>query len=272
VSYISHVLATRPANLLAYWPLNETAGSIADNAEGTAVRDGTYTNIDLNQVAGPDGQPAGYWDGSNDYVDIYSASLAGVWDGDLYTISLWIKVDSSSVWTDSTLRHFCNFYANGNNLTFIRKNPTNNQVEFYRIGGGAGGTQVLLNSVSDTGWLHFVITADQASNEFKAYYNGSQTGTTQTGLNSWAASLDSSGTVIGAELTIPSAVWNGYIAHAAVWDVALTDSEIAQLYIASTYSDTQDSSSTEASGITTTTTTYLRIYTNTNYETVVVMG
>jgi len=52
--YINKVLSIQPNNLLAYWPLNETSGTNADNAEGTATRDGTYTGVDLNQIAGPD--------------------------------------------------------------------------------------------------------------------------------------------------------------------------------------------------------------------------
>jgi hypothetical protein len=58
-TYKDKVLGTVPDDLIAYWTLAETSGSTADNAEGTAARDGTYTGVTLNSSTGPDGQPVG---------------------------------------------------------------------------------------------------------------------------------------------------------------------------------------------------------------------
>ena len=57
-TYYKKVLATEPANLLAYWPLNEGSGSVADNLEGTAARDGAYTGVTLGQAGIGDGWTA----------------------------------------------------------------------------------------------------------------------------------------------------------------------------------------------------------------------
>jgi hypothetical protein len=47
--YAAAILADSPA---AYWRLGEASGTVADNAEGTAARDGTYVNAPTLGVAG----------------------------------------------------------------------------------------------------------------------------------------------------------------------------------------------------------------------------
>jgi hypothetical protein len=59
--------------------------------------------------------------------------------------------------------------------------------------------------------------------------NGVQSGSTATGLGDWAGSLSANNTLIGAQNKSPSVVWNGWIAHAALWAAALSDAEIAYL-------------------------------------------
>ncbi|MCD4790280.1 MAG: LamG domain-containing protein, partial [Bacteroidales bacterium] len=68
---------TGEANLIAYYKFNETTGTTADNAEGTAAYDGTLTGTDFN-FANSGGQSGAFtrpmnclsFDGVNEYIDI----------------------------------------------------------------------------------------------------------------------------------------------------------------------------------------------------------
>jgi len=89
-------------SLVAHWKFNETSGTTADNAEGTASRDATLTNFastgSQDAAAGTGwtaankrwGAGALMFDGSNDYLSIPAA--AGI--DSVGTISIWFKADS----------------------------------------------------------------------------------------------------------------------------------------------------------------------------------
>ena len=99
-AYYEKVLGIQSANMLAYWPVWEASGAVADNIEGTAARDGAYTGVDLGQPGIGDGNTCPWWDGANDYCNIYSTSLRDAFNGAEGTIACWAKVNSAAVWTD----------------------------------------------------------------------------------------------------------------------------------------------------------------------------
>jgi hypothetical protein len=119
-TYIERVLSIESANMVAYWPFNETAGITAVNAEGTVARDGTYTGVTLDSIAGPDGRPAGLWDGSNDYVNIYSSSLNSGWNPDEGTLSAWAKVLDNDTWSDAQVRQIVSLAVDENNTCLVK--------------------------------------------------------------------------------------------------------------------------------------------------------
>ena len=93
-------------SLVAQWNFNETSGTTADNAEGTAARDGTLTGFastgsqDAAAMSGWTstnkrwGVGALMFDGTNDYVDAGSnASLQTTGD---FTIESWFKSSDSA--------------------------------------------------------------------------------------------------------------------------------------------------------------------------------
>ncbi|MGD2077624.1 MAG: hypothetical protein PVH18_04545 [Chloroflexota bacterium] len=220
--YINKILATSP---IAYWPLNETSGTTI-NCLIDSNQDGEYTGVTLNSSTGPDGQPVGLWDGSNDEADVFTATLAGNFNGAVGTIAIWAKVSGSGVWTDAAIRAIGpRLLANSTNYVHIYKNSTDNQLVWIY---DAAGTieSITKNPISPTDWFHLALTWNKGADEVKAYYNGSQQGSTQTGLNIFAGSLTEAN--VGSN-NAPAVIWDGYLAHAAVWDSALTPAKIAAL-------------------------------------------
>ncbi len=228
-SYIDKVRGIDLANLIGYWPGNELSGTNADNAEGTAARDGTFSGVSLNAIVGPDGQPAGQWDGANDYCDVYSTSINTPFDEAEGTLMIWAKVSGSGVWTDSTARRAIAFAADGSNQVYIARHTVNNQLRMTYEAAGTAENLIANAANADTDWHCYLITWSVAADEVKGYEDGTQFSTTRATLGTWSGALATTLCNVGASSTVPASVWDGYLAHAALWNTPLTATQISNL-------------------------------------------
>jgi hypothetical protein len=228
-SYAGKILATGP---IAYWPLNETAGAVAVNygSLGTDAN-GAYTGVDLANALGPDGKNYAPWfDGTNDYCDIYTATFIGGFDKTLGSYSVWIKPTDVGVWSDTTLRGILvNQYITASNLIQITKpsGVANDDKIIFTYQQGANIKTVLTPAQNGTDWIHLGLTWTIAGDELKAYLNGVQTGLTQTGLI--APTNPHNIALIGAGTTTPTNVWNGWLAHITIWNRVLSPAEMLKM-------------------------------------------
>ena len=225
-TYSEKVLATQPANLIGYWPLDETSGTNADNLEGAAARDGTFARDVSTMTTGVgigDGNTAPLFDGTADICDIYSASFSTAFSGLEGTLSIWMKVLNVGTWTDGVNRVSANLEVDSNNLIRTLQSSTNNRyVNLMKIVGGDNRTNY--DAQSQTGWFHAAITWSDSGNEMIDYLDGS--GTTITPIGTWVGDLASALTRIGGKSSI---FWSGFLAHCAVWDTPLSAAQIAAL-------------------------------------------
>ncbi len=225
--YASKVLATAPANLLAYWKLDETGGTTAYDSSGHG-RNGTYSGVALNTSSFLDGSPAPSFNGINDYVDVYSSSLAAAFNGNEGTFIAWGKVHDSSVWSDGSNRrliHFVSTLGTSNRIILSRPLADNSFLLQRSASGNLGVTATL----SNTDYVLYALAWSKVSDQVKAFINGSQVGTTQTGLQSFSGALATDSAVIGAHSSGGTLSWRGSIAHVALWDVALSAAQITSL-------------------------------------------
>ena len=218
--YIEEVKNTQSANLIGYWPLNESSGTVADNAEGTAARDGAISGATLGQDGIGDGQTSFLFDGVNDDVNAYSTSLRDVFNKDAGSSSFWAKVSDSSVLNDGVGRWATQFSVSSDNRTEALKSSLGNMNMDYFGGGLFKG----VSSAMSTGWSHFAYTWDTTGDEIELFIDGVSAGT-QTGLGTWV------GTIVKANIGSfgGGGYWDGYLAHVAVWDTPLTGPQIANL-------------------------------------------
>jgi len=225
--YGKRVKRTQTSNLIAYWPLDENDGTMAYD-HSAEVNAGTYSGVTMAATNDPFGRKAPLFDGSASYLDIYSAGFNTDWSEAAGTVSAWAKVVVPSVWSDSTARRIVIFRTDANNYISILKATTTNEIDFFHVAGGTSDsvTDTSLGGTSD--WFHVALTWSVADDAIFAYINGVQVGTA-TGLGTWAGALTSTTTVIGSSSTTAAAVWSGYIAHVAVWKVALTAGEVEYL-------------------------------------------
>lgn len=223
-TYIDKVLGYGP---IAYWVLNEAAGGTAADQVNSPLQDGAYTGVTLADTLGPDNvNSAPLFDGVNDYVDIYTATLDGVFDGAEGTMAIWARVFNAGVWADGTWR-----------LALYLREDVNNRTNFQKAGGSAtlhheytaGGVLDQVNSgvVAYTNWFHLAGTWSATADETEFFINGASIGTRNT-LGVYVGSLTAAVTNIGAKGQ-PSDVWHGWLAHCAIWDSVLTGPQILDL-------------------------------------------
>lgn len=225
--YARRVLSVAADALIAYWPLSEPSGAAA--IDQTGRYHGAYTGVDLNYPGVGDGGSAPFFDGINDFCNIYSAALATAFNGAEGAVSIWMKVSGAGVWTDATLRRLMGLRVDANNQVNLSRSATSNTLLCQYLAGATSKT-VSIGSQSSTDWLHLAMTWSKSADQMKVYFQGVQTGATQTGLGTWAGTFNSTRANIGADSTVPATVWSGNLAHAAIWTRALSAGEIAELY------------------------------------------
>lgn len=223
--YTNKIIALGP---IGYWTQADLSGTTSVDSSGNSFN-GTYTNVTLAQAGIGDGRTSAlYVPGSNSKDNIYGAGLAAAFNGGIGTAMVWAKVSAAGVWTDGALR-VCNvFFVNSSNRLYLRKPTASNTLTWLYTAGGTTKT-FDQGSTSPLGWFHMAITWADAANgdSVKFYYNGAQISTTQTGNGTFTGALNSSFVLVGAGDTSPANIWDGYLAHAAVFTRVLSGAEIA---------------------------------------------
>lgn len=210
---------------VSFWNFDESSGNPAD-----AVGSNTLTNNNsATFTTGLIGNAADLERGSSQSFSITDASQTGLdITGDL-SLSSWIKFESSLA-------------ANGT-MTWIDKFLTTNQ-RAYTIGIETFGGNFIDFSISSDGtgantttaqwswspstatWYHVVVSYDASAGSATLYINGSQFGSTITGLKTSIFNGTSPFT-LGYD---GFQYFDGLLDMVGVWNVALTSSEVTELY------------------------------------------
>jgi hypothetical protein len=186
---------------------------------------GDITTATVGQVAAGNIRYGYSFDGSNDYVDIYSSALNTAFDSDNGAIFAFGKSDTWAAGVDYLMQ----IGADTNNTVYLSRSATNLILSYT---AGATAESVTIASGSPTGYWMAALTWDTTGGgAVKAYYNGVQSGSTQTIAGSWAGVLGSTVCNIGANATTPTNVWAGDVAECGlIVGRTPTDSEIAEIF------------------------------------------
>lgn len=203
---------------VAYWPLNETAGVTADNAQGTAGYDGTFVNAPTLNQAGPcSGTKSVLFDGTNDHVTIpYNAALyPSEW-----TIEAWY-----SAAVGATYRPVISFTNAAQTAgVSVSVHPTDGYVwvDFY----GASGRQVAgvgaVDVLTPTSWHHFALTYRNGA--LRLFVDGAEAFATAATFTT-----PGSGTLYLARKASGGGYFAGNIAGVGIYARALSPAEVAAL-------------------------------------------
>ena len=227
-SYQSRVIGVvGRSSIVGYWPLGEPSGTVA--AEIVNGFNGSYVGVDLGQPGMGDGKPAPYFDGVNDAVEVYSAGLAGAFNGAEGSVGIWCKVGSVGAWSDGALRTAVGLRADASaNIASLRKSPSANAFRFENTRGGTSTGRFWTGSTGS--WFHVAMTWSAAADRLRCYVDGVAQGADLTGLGTWAGSLSASRCAIGS-YTAPAPLnpWVGWLSNCLVCNRELSAGEVLRI-------------------------------------------
>ena len=224
VESVNKVMSIENDSLIMAFPLQELTGNAIDRSVNRD--DGTVSGATQNGDRTDKGAPAYTFDGTNDGIDIDTASAnCGVWkEGSAFVAA---RVSASGVWTDSTSRDILNLRGDGDNFIRLRKGSTNNQLN-WRI-----EMSTVLDSYTETTagpltWFTMGLTWQDADGDGDIffYYNGSQVSTTNTAAV-WEAVVPIATGGIGINDSGSGAYHSGSIGPCFAWNKRLTGPQIA---------------------------------------------
>ena len=223
--YMKKLLALRP---VGYWPLHAKTGTIAADLSGNGC-DGTAVGVTWGAAGIGDGTTAPTFDGVNDYIQPDVAILQSVINGVTGTMVAWAY--PITILGDRIIVRLAD--GSGNDVV-VRTSTAGYPFWEFRAGGTL--TQIYRPSAVELeAWLHMAVTWDEnagANGEIRAFFNGTQYGTAQNyPATSWNAT-EMTRSMIGAYDNVgPIKLWLGRVAHVALWNRALSPSQIAALAI-----------------------------------------
>lgn len=236
-----YIQRIRDAGPIALWLLNERAGAVAQCLTDRDL-DAAFASSGITYAAdsaGPFGTVAPTFDGNDTHVQHGNASFAAKWDGDLYSMISWGRVDGSARWTDATTyRYLQHIRSSADSLyyTVMGKSDVNHELQWRRrSGGGVVSQSYTFSPAGPTDWFCMGMTHDQSQPVLNFYLwdsvDGFQTLTPKTSveLTAWGNNPpDGTATVMMAGSTTAQE-WIGSGGPAAVWDRMLTGAEMQAL-------------------------------------------
>lgn len=206
--------------------LMKADGNSANNASITFLDSDGSAGVGYNENGDPQattfspyrsGGYSVYLDGSGDYLDISSSSDFQFGTG-AFTIECWFYAEDLDHNGGSLYPHLIciNSYTNG---VYLRPKYDGTLYEVY-----VGNTQyTFTTTIEENVWTHVAVVRD-ASGNLKLFENGTQIGTTQTGVN-YNISTNSSNNRIGSAIHAAGEEFKGYIRDVRVTNTAVYSSD-----------------------------------------------
>ena len=150
------------------------------------------------------------FDGVDDYVNLSDAR--GEIDVQIGTFSAWAKLETTSINAP-----VFKFYVNSNNqITIIYLHAANELKFMYKAAGTNTQVQASSSIENDGNYHHFAMTWNVDGNEFKAYVDGVQFGSTQTTFGTWSGTPTAFH--LGHNALSGSDFWKGNMDEISIFD------------------------------------------------------
>ena len=161
------------------------------------------------------------FDGSTEYGSVSSLPTIST---STATLSCWAKFDISS--TNSVVWTFAVDTANV--FSIFHKNSDNTINFMYRAGNVDKIVSSTLNVEGDGNWYHLVASVDTTADKLIGFVNGSQVGSTVTGLGTWSGTPDE--LFVARNSQASNSFFHGKVDEASLFNVTKTSTEVAQMY------------------------------------------
>tara|TARA_E500000081_G_C6137756_1_gene357950 strand:- start:2057 stop:3847 length:1791 start_codon:yes stop_codon:yes gene_type:complete len=179
------------------------------------------------------------FDGVNDYIK--ADTISSLNSATQATISFWAKRVSGQPfyvgdWVDASNSFHLEYYSPNNSIYFVPRN-------------GSGGFNINYAQSFDTNWHHYVGVYDGSNvSNCKLYVDGVDVGANSGALNSSLSSVIGNNFTIGA-MGSPTYYGESSIDEVAVWNTALTSTQIQSIYDAKGTNLTKDLTTVSGSNL-----------------------
>lgn len=229
-SYSSILIDTYGAHVV--FPLVDIASGTTITAKTDSAYNGALVGWTLQNAAGPvTNTLAPYSDGTSDYGAVDTVALRAAWNGGIGSCVMFGQVSAVGDWTDTVTRELFSWKVDNNNWIRAYKHGTLGLDAYVALGGNAS---IRRQTTATTAWFMVGISWQDSANgnAVKAYFNGTQVGTTVTGYGAWAGTPVTLALGSAAD-NGASAVWKGWLGYAAfkfgsVWSAT----DMANIYAA----------------------------------------
>lgn len=199
-------------NLVALWHLNDDALDSSGNGN-----DGTWYGSEA-YASGLWGTNAGTFDGSTDYITITDDDTLDLTEN--ASIFAWIKVNDNGNIQRITHKNSAYSFNTGTGGGY------NGELSIYNYGASAGAGAT--TDVTDGKWHHVGFTKDSITLTF--YVDGTRDGIITNSVATTDFATSAVDLFIGIDEDTTSNPLNGKIEEVAIWDTALTEQEVVDLY------------------------------------------
>lgn len=213
-------------NILAYWPLNETSGTVAYDLSGNGYNAAYHGVLALNQ-SGANKSKSVDMQGTGD-INIYSESLANVFNGNEGYIEFSVKTDGTQ-WLDSTKYLFW-IGKDSNNCFALKGSGTGNL--YFQFWGG--GTYKSTNVAAPYGSRFFRIGCrwSKVNDKIDFFLNGKKqviSATATVGLGTFSGPIGANLAHFFADNTV-SNKFDAYVQDILILKSCPTDQQILDLF------------------------------------------
>lgn len=230
-TYISRITSLSP---VSFWPLQETTGTTATDAIG--AHHGTYVGGYAQAQSGPTADSVGVlFNGSTAEIDISNSAI--IPGNATFTLECWARQGGGPLVSNGTLIGITNSGNNTPILSLCYNNNGNGYAGAYQLAmrsGPNGFTGTLgVGDISDGNWHHVVALFDTsvgANGSILIYLDGTNVYTGNPGATPIQTQTFDRTTLGAAKRTSTGLQYNGYMSLAAVYNYALTPTQIAANY------------------------------------------
>ena len=240
MSYTEKIASIKPSNLILHLPLNESSGLVANDISGRESH-GAYASSGITYGVGGigDGQTGVAFDGNDTYINIDSVTrpFDTDWNGNLFSMVAWGKVDGSGRWSDATTYRYMQHIraADATYYAVMGKSTTDNQLEWRRRTGGViTSYKHTFSPAGPLDWFCMGMTCDQSVPELIFYLNDSVNGwrklstSNSAYLTDWGNNPPVTGATVMYAGSLTLQEWIGSGQHSIIWNDQLSDSEMEE--------------------------------------------
>ena len=215
-----------PTNgLVGWWPFNGNANDESGNGNNGIVNGPNLTSDRFGNIGN-----AYSFDGVNDYIEISNSLVTN--SNTSFSIFGWFNCDYNNQTIDIISDRTTNNYNVKYRLSIDSVN--NGKLTFFCFDGSPNLIELMSNlAIVSNLWNNFTITFDQQNLEYKLYVNGilQQSLVSSSILSNNNTNATQIGRLLGPSSALsPAYLFDGNIDDIGIWNRALTQQEVTDLY------------------------------------------